>query len=172
MGTYASVVIYPVGGRAPGRKRREIVARDMVRAFERAALLPPGTADAAEASPATHVVGCEDLPSDVEGVRLSIGGWGFLPGITDLIFAWTWAEYFEGLEPKFLKVKRLSSLFSRSLRSSFTRSRSARRTSMATSPSGPGPWSSSLSRTSESTWMSFTASVTKNTRCSGNLTQL
>src|SRR5262245_16673720 len=98
MGHYASVVIHPVGGRAPGRKRRESVARDIVRAFERSALLPAGTADAAGASPATDVVGCEVLPSDVEGVRLGIGGWGFLPGITDLIFAWTWAEYLDGLD--------------------------------------------------------------------------
>jgi len=98
MGIYGSVVIHPVGGRAPGRKRREAVARDIVRAFERAALLPPGTADTALESPATDVVGCEKLPTDVEGVRLGIGGWGFLPGITDLIFAWTWEEYLDGLD--------------------------------------------------------------------------
>lgn len=100
MGMYGSVVIHPIGGRAPGRKRREAVARDIVRAFERVALLPSGTADAAHASPATDLVGCKELPSGVEGVRLRIGGWGFLAGITDLIFAWTWSEYHEGLDLK------------------------------------------------------------------------
>src|SRR5947209_7996227 len=61
MGIYGSVVIHPVGGRPPGRNRLELVARDIVRAFERAALLAPGTADATPASPETRVVGHEDL---------------------------------------------------------------------------------------------------------------
>lgn len=97
MGMYGSVVIHPVGGRAPGQKRLDAVARDILRAFERAALLPPGTADAAPASPATSVVGCEDLPPGVAGVRLGVDGPTFLPGIADLTFAMTWAEYDDGL---------------------------------------------------------------------------
>ena len=98
MGIYGSVVIHPRGGRAPGRKRLEAVARDILRAFERVALLPSGTADAARASPATTVVGHEELPAGVTGVSLGVDGSSFLPGIADLIFAWTWAEYHDGLD--------------------------------------------------------------------------
>jgi hypothetical protein len=94
---YGSVVIHPIGGRAPGRKRLDAVARDIVRAFERAALLPPGTAVAAHANPTTDVVGCEELTPDVTGVSIGIDGPAFRPGIRDLIFAWTWAEYDDGL---------------------------------------------------------------------------
>lgn len=98
MGMYGSVVIHPVRGRAPGRKRLDTVARDILRAFERAALLPRGTADAAHCSPATSVVGGEELPPDVAGVSIGVDGPVFRPSIADLVFAWTWAEYNDGVD--------------------------------------------------------------------------
>lgn len=96
MGIYASVVIHPIGGRPPGRGRLEPVARGIVRAFERAGLLAPGTGDATPASPENRVVGNEDLPAGVAGVILPVDGRSFLPGITRLIYTRTWGEHYDG----------------------------------------------------------------------------
>jgi hypothetical protein len=98
---YASVVIHPLGGRAPGQKRLDAVVRNIVRSFERTVLLLPGTADTAPVSPVTTVVGCREFPADVTGVSLGVDGPAFLPGITDLICALTWAEYGDGLDLDF-----------------------------------------------------------------------
>jgi hypothetical protein len=97
MGIYASVVIHPVGGRPPVRDRLEPIARDIVRAFERAELLVPGTADATPASPENRVVGHEELPAGVTGVNLAVDGRAFLPGIARLIYTRTWGEHYDGL---------------------------------------------------------------------------
>lgn len=101
MGIYGSVVIFPIGGRAPGLKRLEAVGREIVEAFERANLLEPGTAINTPAEPETSVVGHEALPEDVTGVCLPVDGRAFLPGIADLIYTRTWGEHYEGLDLDF-----------------------------------------------------------------------
>jgi hypothetical protein len=101
MGIYGSVVIHPIGGRPPSRDRLEPIARDIVRAFERAELLAAGTVDATPASPENRVVGHEGLPAGVAGMNLAIDGRAFLPGITRLIYTRTWGEHYDGLNLDF-----------------------------------------------------------------------
>ena len=96
MGMYGTIVVYPVGGRAPAPDRLESVARQTLRAFERVGLLLEGTSETVIADREITSVTAfleDDPPAGLTWVHLGVHPSDFRPALSDLVFTMSEREW-------------------------------------------------------------------------------